>query len=101
MGWAEKFIARLEKGESVQFRPRGTSMAGKIDSGALVTVEPVTATTALQVGDVVLCVVGGAEYLHLIQDIRDGSFLIGNNKGRINGWIPRTRIYGRCVEVAK
>ena len=61
-------------------------MAGKVDSGDLCTVEPVDAAT-LKVGDVVLCSVNGREYLHLIKAIQGGRFQIGNNRGRINGWV--------------
>jgi hypothetical protein len=53
MGWASQYIARLQVGETVQFRPRGSSMSGKIESGQLCTIEPVDPTT-LQVGDIVL-----------------------------------------------
>ena len=30
MGWATHYIAKLREGETVQFRPRGESMRGKI-----------------------------------------------------------------------
>ena len=33
MGWATAHIDSLRRGEAVQFRPRGNSMAGKINSG--------------------------------------------------------------------
>ena len=29
MGWASEYIARLQNGETVQFRPRGNSMKAK------------------------------------------------------------------------
>ncbi|HEX5272804.1 MAG TPA: hypothetical protein VFW33_20040, partial [Gemmataceae bacterium] len=58
MGWASEYIVRLQNGEAVQFRPRGNSMRGRIESGQLCTVEPVVAPT-LKVGDVVLCKVNG------------------------------------------
>ena len=51
MGWATQYIAQLQRGETVRFRPRGNSMRGKIDPGQLCTVEPVDPAT-LQVGDV-------------------------------------------------
>jgi hypothetical protein len=98
MGWATQYIARLHEGETVQFRPRGNSMSGKIDSGQLCTVEPVDPTT-LCVGDIVLCKVKGTEYLHLIKAIQGQRFQIGNNRGRINGWITAHSIYGRCISV--
>jgi len=99
MGWADGHIARLEKGEVVQFRPRGNSMVGKIDSGQLCTVEPL-GDAALGVGDIVLCRVRGAQYLHLIKAIQGERFQIGNNRGGINGWITRRQIFGRLIAVA-
>jgi hypothetical protein len=50
MGWASEYIARLQNGETIQFRPRGNSMKGKVESGQLCTVEPVVPAT-LKVGD--------------------------------------------------
>ena len=64
MGWASEYIVRLQNGETVQFRPRGNSMKGKIESGQLCTVEPVD-PAALEVGDIVLCKVNGKQYLQI------------------------------------
>src|ERR1700758_5399472 len=85
MGWAASHIAKLREGETVSFRPRGHSMAGKVESGQLCTVEPVDPAT-LRVGDIVLCKVNGREYLYLGKAIQGQRFQIGNNRGRINGW---------------
>jgi len=98
MGWAAAYIEKLRAGESVSFRPRGNSMTGKIESGQLCTVQPVDAAF-LQVGDIVLCKVNGREYLHLIKAIQGQRFQIGNNRGRINGWVSSGAIFGRCVRV--
>jgi hypothetical protein len=98
VGWASSYIARLKEGETVQFRPRGNSMTGKIESGQLCTVKPVVADT-IEVGDIVLCKVNGAEYLHLVKAIQGARFQIGNNRGRINGWITAKSIYGRCIRI--
>ena len=73
-------------------------MVGKIESGQLCTVEPVDPAT-LDVGDIVLCKVNGSEYLHLIKAIQGPRFQIGNNRGKINGWITANSIFGRCVRV--
>jgi len=97
MGWATELIAKLQAGQTVQFRPRGHSMAGKIESGQLCTVAPVA--DDLKVGDVVLCKVNGRQYLHLIKAVQGGRYQIGNNRGRINGWVSRNSIYGKCVRV--
>ncbi len=98
MGWATFYIDRLRKGETVQFRPRGNSMSGKIESGQLCTVLPVT-PEKLVVGDVGLCKVNGYQYLHLVKARQGDRFQIGNNRGRINGWIGFNCIYGKCVRV--
>lgn len=98
MGWADGHIARLAQGETVQFRPRGHSMSGKIQSGQLCTVEPV-GDHPLEVGDIVLCRVNRAQYLHLVKAIQGERFQIGNNRGGINGWITRRQIYGRLIRL--
>lgn len=98
MGWASPHIEQLREGKSVSFRPRGNSMTGKVESGQLCTVEPIE-TSTLRVGDIVLCKVNGREYLHLIKAIQGPRFQIGNNRGRINGWVSAGAIFGRCVKV--
>lgn len=98
MGWATHHIARLRQGETVSFRPRGSSMKGKIDSGQLCTVTPIN-PAALAVGDVVLCRVHGAEYLHFVKAIQGERFQIGNNRGGINGWIGPHSIFGKCIKI--
>lgn len=98
MGWAAAHIANLKAKQTVSFRPQGHSMVPLILSGQLCTVEPVDAGT-LSVGDIVLCKVEQAEYLHLVKAIDGDRYQIGNNRGRINGWIPGTRIFGRLVKV--
>ena len=98
MGWASAYIAQLQSGETVQLRPRGNSMQGKIESGQLCTVEPVD-PVRLEVGDIVLCKVNGRQYLHLLKAIQGKRFQIGNNRGRINGWVSHNSIYGKCTRI--
>ena len=99
MGWASGYIEKLMKGETVQFRPRGNSMSGKIESGQLVTVAPLGEKTP-GIGDIVLCRVNGAQYLHLVKAVSGERFQIGNNRGRINGWISRRNIFGICTGIS-
>src|SRR5262245_54907543 len=47
----------------------------------------------------VLCKVNGRQYLHLVKAIDGNRFQIGNNRGRINGWISAHGIYGKCVRI--
>jgi hypothetical protein len=99
MGWAANYIAQLKDGHAVSFRPRGNSMVGKIESGQLCTVIPMADPAALKVGAIVLCKVGGSEYLHLVKAIRGERFQIGNNRGRINGWVGAGSVFGECIKV--
>lgn len=98
MSWAKFAIEGLQKGETVQIRPRGHSMTGRVNNGDLVTVAPCEPST-LVVGDIVLVRVRGTDYLHLIKAIDGERFQIGNNRGGINGWIGKHGIYGKAVKV--
>jgi SOS-response transcriptional repressor LexA len=98
MSWAKYAKEGLARGETVQIRPRGHSMKGKVDDGALVTVAPVDPDT-LEVGDIVLVRVHGADYLHMVKAIDRGRFLIGNNRGGTNGWVGRNAIFGRAIAI--
>lgn len=98
MGWAVNYIQQLRAGQPVSFRPRGNSMSGRIESGQLCTINPVEPST-LKVGDIVLCKVNGREYLHLVKAIQGPHFQIGNNRGRINGWVSANAVFGWCIRV--
>ncbi len=96
--WAQAHIERLSNGEHAVFRPLGHSMMPLIRTGQLCKVAPVNGDD-LAVGDIVLCRVGRTAYLHLIKAIDGARFQIGNNRGRINGWVGRENIFGRLVSI--
>ena len=97
MGWAATHIEKLRRGETVRFRPTGHSMSGRIESGQLVTVEPAT-TAKIGIGEIVLCKVNGEELLHLVKARRtDGQLMIGNNRGKTNGWTRA--VFGRVTAI--
>ena len=99
MSWAKVAVMQLQQGKTVQVRPRGHSMTGKVNDGDLVTLAP-CAPESLKVGDIVLVKVKGAVYLHLIKAADSkGRFLIGNNRGGINGWVGPAAVYGIAVSV--
>lgn len=98
MSWARFAIEALRRGETVQIRPRGHSMKGRVDDGALVTVAPCDPAT-LRVGDIVLVRVGGSDYLHLVKAIDGARLQIGNNRGRINGWVGPHAVYGLATRI--
>ena len=98
MGWATTYIDKLKNGQTVQFRPHGGSMTGKIESGQLCTVRPVADDEDIEPGDIVLCKVK-YHYLHLVKAVQVGRYQIGNNKGHVNGWVGRNCIYGKLIKV--
>lgn len=102
MGWANFAIEKLQNGETAQIRPRGHSMTGKVNDGDRVTLAPCNPDD-LQKGDVVLVRVKGNVLLHLIKAIKQikdkKRFLIGNNRGKTNGWVNATAIYGIATEI--
>jgi hypothetical protein len=75
-------------------------MVPLIRSRQLVTVHPVD-PSRVEVGDIVLCRVAGATYLHLISAVDDAKarVQISNNRGRVNGWTSRDRVFGICTAV--
>jgi hypothetical protein len=101
LGWASNYIKELKNGNTVEFRPRGNSMKGKIESGELCTIVPIINYDDLKSGDIVLCKVKSNEYLHLIKSIKGNQFKISNNKGYINGTISGNSIFGKCIKIEK
>ena len=73
-------------------------MAPRMKSGQLCTVQPVNPED-LCAGDIVLCRVRGAEYLHFVKAIQGNRFQIGNNRGGINGWVGGGAIFGKLVKI--
>jgi hypothetical protein len=98
MGWVNDAREELAAGRSVQVRPLGGSMRGRIESGQLVTLAPV-APADVRADDVVLVAWKGGFLLHLVKEVADGRLLIGNNLGKINGWADATAVLGKAVAV--
>jgi hypothetical protein len=73
-------------------------MRSKVNDGDLVTLEPCD-PEKLAIGDIVLVRVHGNVYLHLIKARDKERFLIGNNRGRINGWVGPNCIYGIAKKI--
>lgn len=100
--WAEEAREKLLLGQTVLVIPKGHSMQGRISDGDAVTIEPFCAQI-LAIGDIVLCRIQGRRtsflVLHLVVERVADSFLIGNNRGRIDGWIASQNIFGKVVKV--
>lgn len=97
--WATLYIEQLQKGHTVQFRPRGGSMTPYIKSGQLVIVRPFADGEHPQKGDIVLCSINArTQYLHFVRAVDSvRGVQIGNAHGRINGWTSRANVYGLYV----
>lgn len=93
-------VELLRAGRCVTLRPTGPSMQGRIESGELVTVAPVK-PAEVAVDDIVLVEWKRGYLLHLVKEIRDGEWLIGNNHGKINGWVPFDALCGKVVSVKR
>lgn len=91
---------RVAGGATVEFKPSGSSMVPLIRSRQSVVVAPVD-PAKLEVGDIVLARVSGMVYLHLVSslDPTRNRVQISNNRGRVNGWTSRDRVFGICVAV--
>lgn len=92
--WASWAIQQLQRGQMVAIRPRGHSMRGLIADGQRVTLAPLQAGEP-RVGDVVLCRVRGRTMLHRVHAVGPRGYAIANARGHLNGWCPRTQIFGR------
>lgn len=97
--WASLAIAKLQSNLPTTVQPFGNSMLPLIKSGAMVTLFLFAENLEPQKGDIVLVNVGRTVYLHLIKNIDKDKFLIGNNRGGINGWVTKDKIYGKVVLV--
>lgn len=98
MGWANEALEKLSVGQDAHIRPQGGSMRGRIASGDLVTLSPVDSGD-VRVDDVVLVEWKRSYLLHLVREIRGDEFLIGNNLGKINGWVKSHAVRGRVTNV--
>jgi hypothetical protein len=100
MGLLDAVAVRVAAGQTVEFRPTGSSMVPLIRSRQLVTVSPVD-PNMIEVEDIVLARVAGSTYLHLVSavDRANGRVQISNNRGRINGWTNHARVSGICTAV--
>lgn len=99
MSWARHAIDELAQGRRATVRPRGHSMRPKVIDNARVTLRPNHAPAALAKGDIVLVRVKGNVYLHLISATDTDRVQISNNRGRVNGWVSRTAVYGVAEQI--
>ncbi len=73
-------------------------MRGRIESGQIVTLTPID-PAEVQVDDAVLVAWKGGFLLHLVKEVKNEQLLIGNNIGKINGWVPVSAVLGKVIAV--
>ena len=90
-------LERLQAGETFEAHEGGNSMVPLIHSNQRHVLAPATWLEVTK-GDIVYCKVNGRFYTHLVKatNMAQGC-LIGNNRGRTNGWTKL--VYGKVIEV--
>ena len=74
--------------------------AGRIESGQLVTLAS-TVHAEIRADDVVLIEWRGNFLLHLVKEVRGDELLIGNNLGKLNGWVSASSVVGKVMAVGE
>jgi hypothetical protein len=98
VGWVNDALRELRAGRTARVRPVGGSMRGRIESGQAVTISAVDPAD-VRAGDIVLVAWKGNHLLHLVKEAEADRLLIGNNVGKVNGWVPRHAVAGRVTDV--
>ncbi len=97
MGWVKDALKVLKEEGICQIRPHGGSMRGRIESGQLVTIIQARGEEVV-IDDVVFIQWKNNYILHLVLDIQE-EIQIGNNLGKVNGWIPKSAVIGKVIKV--
>lgn len=95
------FIASLLKeGKTIErYKEAGNSMLPLIRSNQPVKLIPVDENTELEIGTIVFCKVKGNYYTHKISGLRNNQYQISNNRGFVNGWVTREKIFGKVIKI--
>ena len=98
MSWVKQALTELKENHIAKIRPIGNSMKGRIESGQLVTIIPSYFEEIVE-NDIVFIRWKGNYLLHLVKKKSDNEILIGNNLGKINGWVTCESILGKVINV--
>lgn len=100
MSKASMIAQMLQEGNTIErYKEAGNSMLPILKSKQPVTLEPVTTDTNLEEDDIVFCRVKGNYYTHKISGVRNGQYQISNNRGYVNGWISKDKIFGIVTKI--
>lgn len=90
-------VEDLLQGKTIVSKEGGNSMMPIIKSMQPCKIEPITWDKCKK-DDIVYCKVKGRFYTHFVKAIDEKrGCLIGNNRGKINGWTKR--VYGKIIEI--
>ncbi len=98
MSWVKDALKQLAETGECKVRPFGGSMRGRIESGQLVTIKSIDGQD-VQLDDAIFIRWKGNYLLHLAKEITEDEILIGNNIGKINGWIRKEDVIGKVIRV--
>ncbi len=98
MGWVKEALIALKKNQICSIRPIGNSMKGIINSGQLITLQSID-LNKIYINDIVFINWKKNYILHIIKDITDEQVLIGNNLGKLNGWISKKDIIAKVIAI--
>ena len=95
-------VWKVRLGMVGRFRAFGTSMHPVIESGSMVTIEPVD-VERLELGDIVVARVADSTMLHLVKtiDATRRQVEISGTGGPSNGWTKFRRVYGICTRIGE
>ncbi len=90
-------LEKLLNGETFITSEKGNSMLPLIKSGQDHKLTPIT-WDECEEGDIVYCKIKLSFLTHLVKGKNnEKGLLIGNNRGRINGWTKQ--VYGKVIEI--
>ena len=98
MGWVKEALQQLKEKDTCQVRPIGGSMKGKIESGQLVSIQKINGAL-VKVEDIIFIKWKNNYLLHIAKEVKNDEILIGNNLGKINGWIPKENVIGKVIQI--
>jgi len=98
MSWIKEALTQLQMNGECVIYPMGHSMRGRIESGQRVAMTR-ERLEELSVGEVVFIRWKGNYLLHLVLEIQGNQLLMGNNLGKINGWIDRKDVLAKVIQI--
>ena len=96
--WLKLILNELSQGRRVQLVGRGNSMYPKIKDGETITITPID-NNELKINDIVFVRIAKKYLTHQILKIENGLMTISNIKGKIDGIVSVSSIYGIVTRV--